>query len=354
MNEYKHKEKFKPETLLLMMREVLDQSIDFNYINGIQPFFMSFGNQKYYVYVKNISSAYFSDRDKTTRAQLPIRPEFDLIKSSPYPFIFLGYDGINDVLICWNFYIAKNRLNVGKSVSFYSRSFFQSEVKDGEFARRRLKNGDLPVLFKRTNLIEFFKRIDTFFLNDISLKSDKNSYVGQYNYEQDFKNFLKDKKNLSEKSIKSYTNALRGRISDGIRKNYIKSLDTIFFIEDISFLERLNRQLFEIEEYKLLDSVGKNMYSCAFNNFIAFINYKSNNEINENQNMVNDIQENYLTENKLLKIDDLDLINEIEPYIRSNRLLSAAQIVGDYYQNKYTKMELSDWISLVRNIKYTN
>lgn len=70
------------------MREVLDNSTDFSYISGIQPFFMSFGKQKYYVYVKNVSSAYFSDRDKTTRAQLPIKSEFNSIKSSPYPFIF--------------------------------------------------------------------------------------------------------------------------------------------------------------------------------------------------------------------------------------------------------------------------
>lgn len=243
MSEYKNIEKIKPETLLILMREVLEQSTDFLYISGTQPFLMSFQDQKFYVYVKNISSAYFSDRDKTTRAQLPIKKEFDSIKSSPYPFIFLGYDGIYDVFVCWNYHIAKERLNVGKSVSFYSRTFFQSEVKEGEFIRRKLKNGDLPVLFKRYDLIEFFKKIDTFFSTKLS-----------------------------------------------------------------------------------------------------------DNDPTDVKNKVLGIKEEHNKDGKLLKVTDLDLLNQIEPYIISNRLLSAAQIVGNYYQHQYPKMELTDWITLVRSI----
>lgn len=147
MNEYKNIDKIKPEKLLELAREILDKSDDFVYKSGSQPFLMSFKNEDFYVYIKNISSAYFSDRDKTTRAQLPIKKEFEEIKKSDKTFIFLGYDGINDVYVCWNFNVAKSRLNVGKSVSFYSRSFFQSEVKEGEFVKRLLKNGDTPVFF---------------------------------------------------------------------------------------------------------------------------------------------------------------------------------------------------------------
>lgn len=351
MSEYKNIEKIKPETLLALMREVLDQTTEFLYINGTQPFFMSFQEQKYYVYVKNISSAYFSDRDKTTRAQLPIKVEFNSIKSSPYPFIFLGYDGIHDVFVCWNYHIAKERLNVGKSVSFYSRTFFQSEVNEGEFVRKRLKNGDLPVLFKRSYLIEFFKNIDTFF----SIELASNFYftaevIGNYNYEDKFINYLKFSKKLSDKSIKNYSNALKGRISVGLKKYFIPSLETIFFIFNISILEKLNTQLFEKEEFKELNSIGKNMYSCAFDNYISFIKKLSKNEELENHSKVADFKEEYSKDGKLLKITDLDLINQIEPYIISNRLLSAAQIVGNYYQGQYPQMELTDWITLVRRI----
>ncbi len=112
---------------------------------------------------KNLSSAYFKERPDTTRAQLPIREEFDEIKKSDIPFIFLGYDQQNDVLVCWNFHNVKVRLNEKRSVSFYSRQFLQDEVSSGTFLRKKLKNGDEPILFKRRDLVEFFSQIETFF-----------------------------------------------------------------------------------------------------------------------------------------------------------------------------------------------
>lgn len=350
MSEYKNIEKIKPETLLALMREVLEQSSEFSYINGTQPFFMSFKDQKFYVYVKNISSAYFSDRDKTTRAQLPIKKEFDSIRSSPYPFIFLGYDGIHDVFICWNFHTAKERLNIGKSVSFYSRTFFQSEVKEGELIRKKLKNGDLPVLFKRSSLIEFFNNINTFFTPIDVVATNFIEAIGYYNYEEKFKIFLKEKKGLSDKSIKNYSNALKGRVTEGLRKYFIPNLETIYNISTISILEELYVKIFKEEEYKLLNLIGKNMYSCAFDHYINFIKNVSTCEVVGNTNFLYEINGRYIKEGKLLKIINVDLINEIEPYIKSNRLLSAAQIVGDYYQNQYPAMELADWIKLVRVI----
>jgi hypothetical protein len=156
-------EKIYPETLRQLMVEVLETSPKFSYISGAQPFLMSFDSKEYYVYVKNLSSAYFKERPDTTRAQLPKRDDFEEIKRSPNPFIFLGYDQVNDVLVCWNFHIVKMRLNEKESVSFYSRQFFQEEVSSGAFLRKRLKNDDEPILFKRKDLIEFFNRIDTFF-----------------------------------------------------------------------------------------------------------------------------------------------------------------------------------------------
>jgi hypothetical protein len=172
-------EKIYPETLLQLMLDILEETSSFLHISGIQPFLMSFNDKKYYVYVKNLSSAYFKNRPDTTRAQLPIRDEFEEIKKTPHPFIFLGYDQKNDVLVCWNFYIVKKRLNEKKSVSFYSRQFFQDEVSFGTFLRKRLKNGDEPILFKRKNLIEFFNQVDTLFVHSNSTKSteDKKQFA---------------------------------------------------------------------------------------------------------------------------------------------------------------------------------
>ena len=162
-------EKVLPETLLQLMLNVLAKADSFQYISGIQPFLMSLKGRKYYVYVKNLSSAYFKDRPDTTRAQLPIKDEFSEIKESAYPFIFLGYDRINDVLVCWNFHIAKKRLNERKSVSFYSRTFFQEEVSPGDLLRKRLKNDDEPVFFKRKDLLMFFENGKITTISDVKL-----------------------------------------------------------------------------------------------------------------------------------------------------------------------------------------
>jgi hypothetical protein len=350
MNEYKNIDKIRPEKLLGLMREILDKSTDFHYISGNQPFFMSFADKKYYVYVKNVSSAYFSDRDKTTRAQLPIKPEFDLIKSSPHPFIFLGYDCLNDVLICWNYNIAKERLNVGKSVSFYSRTFFQSDVNEGEFVRRRLKNGDFPVLFKRSFLIEFFKKIESFFPNEQISIFNYDAFISKINNEERFKLFLSVNKKLSDKSISNYSGALSGRITEGIKKYFIPSLETIYLINDETILEKLKSQFFEKEEFKELNITGKNMYSCAFDNYISFIKYLNTNILEVNQNYINEKVDVYNIDGKLSKIEDLEILNQINPYLISNRILSAAQIVGNHYHSRYPKMELADWIKLVKNL----
>ena len=156
-------EKILPETLLQLLLNVFEAAPDFVYKNGIQPFLMEIGGREFYIYVKNLSSAYFKTRPDTTRAQLPVREDFEEIKHSAIPFVFLGYDSVNDVIVCWNYHTAKQRLNERKSVSFYSRSYFQEEVVSGEFLRKELKNGDTPVLFKRKDIITFFRSIDSFF-----------------------------------------------------------------------------------------------------------------------------------------------------------------------------------------------
>ncbi len=170
-------EKILPETLLQLMLNVFEAAPDFVYKYGIQPFLMELGGREFYVYVKNLSSAYFKSRPDTTRAQLPVREEFDEIKLSAKPFVFLGYDSVNDVIVCWNYHTAKQRLNERKSVSFYSRSYFQEEVVSGEFLKKELKNGDTPVLFKRKDIITFFRSIDSFFGKPIEYKDVKDIII---------------------------------------------------------------------------------------------------------------------------------------------------------------------------------
>ena len=132
-------------------------------LEGDNPFLLRYARQRYILYVKMLSSAYFHDRPDTTRAQLPKSEMFDTIKRSKYKFLFLGCDVENGVYACWNYHKVKMRLNEKKSVSFYSRLSVQRKVKRGEFLRVPLKNGDEPVLFKWEDIAGFVGQIDIFF-----------------------------------------------------------------------------------------------------------------------------------------------------------------------------------------------
>jgi hypothetical protein len=348
MSQYKNIDRISGEQLLSLARKVLIKSPEFIYIKGVQPFIMIFKNQKYYVYIKNISSAYFADRDKVTRAQLPMKPEFDLIKSSPHPFIFLGYDSITDVYVCWNYNLVKKRLNNGESVSFYSRTFFQAEVKEGEFLRKKLKNGDFPVLFKRSNLIDFFLKIDTFFPNTDGFFMNNTDYSSNLNLEEKFIIYLKTVKKFSLETEKDFTNSLNNQISKAIQKYYLPKIKSIFYLEDLSLLEQLYLLLHEKDDFKLLNKFKGNLYTKALENYIGFIKFKIQNEPQiknlpvENQQKVN---------GKLLKIVDQELLYKIEPLVRLKKFLEAAQIVGNHYYLQYPDMELFDWLDLVKRIE---
>lgn len=167
------------EKLLSLFTHEMDKNGKFSFISGVQPFKILFDSKNFFVYIKNISSAYFKNRPDVNRAQLPHREEFDFIKKSDIPFIFLGYDDENDVYVCWDFYIVKKRLNVQDNVSFYSRQSWQNQVEKNSFLKKELTNGDKLVLFKRTDIISFFENIDTFFIfegNDTDeFKADSSS-----------------------------------------------------------------------------------------------------------------------------------------------------------------------------------
>lgn len=79
--------KIYPSQLKDLFVEVFSLSNSFIHISGSLPFLMEIAARKYYVYIKNISSAYFKDRPDTTRAQLPAKEDFNEISKSSIPFM---------------------------------------------------------------------------------------------------------------------------------------------------------------------------------------------------------------------------------------------------------------------------
>lgn len=129
------------------------------------PFLLHLGDEKYWIFVKNLSPSAFKNSPNVTRVQLPHKPIFTEIAKTDILFLILGYDSDADVLVCWNPYNLKERLNAKKNVSLYSRVALQESVQLNEFKTGILTNGEKIVLFKRADLPVFLNKMSDFFAN---------------------------------------------------------------------------------------------------------------------------------------------------------------------------------------------
>ena len=144
--------------------EALTDVNGFSYENG-NPFLIKIGSNRFFVFLKNISPAYFKNSPDVTRVQLPYSEHFTKIFKANIPFVILGYDADNDTVVSWNPKKLKERLNAKNNVSLYSRKSLQEKVKVGEFKAGFLSNGEKIILFNRETLPEFFERLSRLFGN---------------------------------------------------------------------------------------------------------------------------------------------------------------------------------------------
>lgn len=148
--------------LKLKFVEVLNEISSFKYYEG-NPFLIRIYGNDFYVFLKNLSPAYFKNSPDVTRIQLPYSDHFKLISQQEKPFIILGFDIDNDVFVAWNPDQIKKRLNYKQNVSLYSRNSFQSNVNLIEFFFGTLSNEEKIVLFKRNLLPEYFQKYKSLF-----------------------------------------------------------------------------------------------------------------------------------------------------------------------------------------------
>lgn len=142
--------------------ETLNELNEFSYEDG-NPFLIKIGTKQYFIFLKNLSPAYFRNSPDVTRVQLPFSDHFSKIFKADIPFIILGYDVDTDTVVSWNPKKIKERLNAKSNVSLYSRYSLQAQVKDNEFKFGYLTNGEKIVSFKRDNLINFFDSLKYLF-----------------------------------------------------------------------------------------------------------------------------------------------------------------------------------------------
>jgi hypothetical protein len=139
------------------------------------PFLFKAFDQQFYVFLKNISPAYYTKYPDIARIQLPFSHHFKVISKSNFPFIILGYNALYNTFTAWNPNDIKERLNQKTNVSLFTRDSFQENIRLNTFREKFISNGDKVILFDSRTLPMFFNNYKTLF--SISIDKRKLKYI---------------------------------------------------------------------------------------------------------------------------------------------------------------------------------
>ena len=149
----------KGKELVRIFLDGIKQYPEFKVLSDLNPLRIEFNGRAFMLFFKCITYAGNPYPINTTRAQLPYREDFNTLLDSEV-FLFLGYDTVNDLYVCWEPNKTRTRLNQKSYVSFFCRQSLQDSVTSGEIKSGRLTNGDAYVLFKRSDISSFFEMLD--------------------------------------------------------------------------------------------------------------------------------------------------------------------------------------------------
>ena len=277
-------EKVEREALRKLLDDALSVSVTFKHLEGINPCRISFDGAEYFVYIKNLSPAQLSNNNPDIwRIQLPIREAFENIKNSSLPFILLGYDAENDIYTTWNPHWAKQRLNVAKSVSFYSRLSVQENARlTNQFQRQELNNDNEVFAFPREKIPYFLVNMGQFFPDMseyVAMGSRKRTEANEaYKLFTDAKNIADFAHyltvgGLSSTTINNYCRAIKKLISEG----HISRNRKIFLAcNSIAEYPQTINHFIAIPDINAMNEVWHNTYSAALGKYIHFLMEISN------------------------------------------------------------------------------
>jgi len=380
-------QKISREQLIELLTEALSANPSYQFIEGTNPVRILFEGKEYVIYIKNLSPAYFENPD-VWRVQLPQKDEFEQHKESEVPFILLGYDAENDIYTTWNPHWVKQRLNIAKSVSFYSRLSLQESVSQTQqFKKQSLANEGEVLAFPRKFIASFLQNTDEYFTDDsdyVAMGSKKRSTANEaYKRFCETKNLKGFAQNLEQAGIAPYSTNLYCRvISSLIRDGYVSRNRKVFLACD--YLEEyLNvvDTFAEIPEVKTINEKWNYAIPVALRLYIKFLLLDAEEATNEavslpthdseldlfeygpEQSESNefvaaesqDWEEGYIDANgKLTKITNPNLLEQLRPCMTAeySSMSEAFRIVYSFYGDRFETMELKDWQKLINQINW--
>lgn len=346
---------------------------DVKYIGGLNPFTIKVDGEETFIYIKNLSPAQLSNNNPDIwRIQLPVRDDFEKIKESASPFVLLGYDKENDVYTTWNPYWCKQRLNVGKSVSLYSRLSLQKRVHEtGEIEQLPLNNDGDVVCIPGNCIYEYLKDIKTYYPEETvfiaknsslqaktsELKTPEELYNAFVDIEANMEKYsiFLESSGRTKSTISNYLNALNYVVQNGILEKY-----SSLFLGCLNYgqYQIPMKQLVATDDIKEKDVPWHGAIRAALNRYIEYWMRKSDSEPRQASLFNNEPEEpeRYYELDEFGKIVALDeeLVKLLIPYTKEEypdyEIMS--RIAENFYRPDITKkMNPFDWIKMFENLK---
>lgn len=345
---------------------------DVRFVSGRNPFAITIDGEDTFIYIKNLSPAQLSNNNPDIwRIQLPTKDEFDSIKESSTLFLLLGYDAENKVYTSWNPYWCKQRLNVGKSVSMYSRLSLQKRVSElGEIEKMVLNNDGDVVCIPAGKIYDYIKSIKEYYPEETVFiakgssiqKRIQDESLTLYNYfvanttSEEFQAFLvKDGK--SNNSIKEYTHFTRFVKEAG----YLEQYKDIFLQYNtlVGYKDAL-KSFIQQKEIASIDEKRHGYIRTAFNHYLRFLmSLDQNNFTTEIEPVQQDLfttsPKDTVTGYKTDEFGKLQELNDsvrqvLYPYIKDEEYPdyeAMIDIANEHYPSTITDvMTPVDWINL--------
>ena len=348
---------------------------DVKYIRGLNPFTIKVDGEEMFIYIKNLSPAQLSNNNPDVwRIQLPVRDDFESIKESASPFVLLGYDKDNDVYTTWNPYWCKQRLNVGKSVSMYSRLSLQQRVHEtGIIEKLPLNNDGDVVCIPGNGIYEYLKNIKTYYPEETIFVAKNSSLQSKpleiKTPEELYKEFIDIPANVdgyskflevagrSKSTIGNYLNALNYVIDNGIFEKY-----NSLFLGCLNYAQYQvpMKKLVATDEIKEKDVPWHGAIRAALNRYLEYWMSKTDSEpkqasLFDKENEETVVERFYELDEfgKIVALDE-ELVKLLIPYTKEDypdyELME--RIAENFYSPEITeKMNPFDWIKLFENLK---
>lgn len=338
------------------------------------PCHIMFNDIEFYVYLKNLSPAYFKN-ENIWRAQLTSRDALESIKDTNALFVLLGYDAECDVYATWNPHFIKQRIGTSSSPSLYSRKNVQREVASSNtFIRQQLSNDGEVLIFPRKKLVEFMANIESFF-------PDTSDYVAMGSKKRTHAN-LSYKCFADHKNVKGFGEFLLAHgistdkvqlscewISKLIKKNYFSRYRKEFLaFDDLSDYDTACENFLNMEEIRQMDQENGNILRPILMHYLRYIQEtygKLEPESNHNNDgKVESASEESPSEGwenkyidghgKLTRIENPELLAMLKPYLHSEypSMTAALTVIDEFYGDRFPNMEFSDWYKLLNKISW--